>query len=247
MNPVPIARHGAAIVIVSVLVSVAVIGSNGGEGPGTPAASSKPTTAGNRAASTPAGDAREGARVKRFILQVPSVRNLGGVREGDTTVKHLHGAYYVVRVGYARGHAWRLYLVHEQELHEIGIAAGERGLDLCLHILLGRADSEEARLAAIRKCLDALSADYGIVVQRNSDIPGYDKASLAKDLAGVVRPMWSYVTKGARGEPVTHYVVYTYQQISGQVFRHELRIGERGRSAITIRLATGVGDARYIQ
>lgn len=204
----------------------------------------------------PEAMSEEVERIKEFIHQIPSIRELNP-SESDTTVTHLTGHHYVAKVVYAKGNAWRLYLVQPLPgnpraftVGEIGIAAGEFGLDRCMDVLLDEQGWPDAKIDYVRlvqQILQALSADYGVVVKQNADIPGYDKAPLAADLAAVIRPMWTYVSKGPRGEQITHYVTYTYQQIAGQVFRHEFAFGGRIHSARTVRVATGVGDIHLLK
>lgn len=198
---------------------------------------------------------QEEGRIKKFLLAMPDVVKLSP--SGDVSVKHLAGRYHVANVIHAKGNAWRLYLVSPMSgnpnaftTSEIGVAAGERGLDLCMSVLVherGKPESEADCIRIIEQSLKALSADYGGVIKRNADIPGYDKAPLASDLATVIRPIWTYVSKGPRGEPVNHFVLYTYKQIAGQVFRHEFKFSERSNSVATVRMATAVGDAQYLE
>jgi len=251
MNLIHIAPRHTIAVSIAVLTALVVIGLIRANEPAAKTPASQP------ADQTPNPETmrQEEARIKKFLLATPEVVRLNP--SGEVTVKHFAGPYYVANVGYAKGNAWCLYLVsplpgnpNAFTTSEIGVAAGERGLDLCVSVLVherGRPESNTDRLRFVEQSLQALSADYGVVVKSNADIPGYDKAPLAADLAAVIRPIWTYVSKGPRGEPVNHYVVYTYQQIAGKVFRHEFKFGERGNSVATVRLATDVGDSHYLQ
>jgi len=251
MNSIQILRRGIITAVFCVLVSVSAMELTRAEDPGVRSASSQPSAPTENQTSTTEADQEEKARIRHFVLQVPAIRKLGGVSNDDTKVKHLSGRYYVAKVVYAKGNMWRLYMVRGKDISEIGVAAGERGLDYCLSVLITeqshpKSKAELTRLA--KKTIQALSADYGIFVERNTDIPGYDKAPLARDLERVIRPAWTYVSKGPRGKKITHYVVYTYQRIGGQIFRHEFEFGaRRTHAAATIRLATGIGDAQYLE
>ena len=251
MNLLHIAPRFAIAVSVAALTALAVIGLTRADEPTARSPATQP------ADQTPNPEAmrQEEARIKKFLLAMPDVVRLNP--SGDVTVKHLAARYYVANVGHAKGNAWRLYLVsllpgnpNAFTTSEIGVAAGERGLDLCLGVLVrerGKPESKADCIRVVEESLEALSVDYGIVVKRNADIPGYDKARLASDLATVIRPIWTYPSKGPRGEPVNHYVVYTYQQIAGQVFRHEFKFAERGNSVDTVRMARNVGEAKYLE
>jgi hypothetical protein len=252
MNQVRMALGCAALIGIAVFAGASLIGRTQAEEPAREPA--PPHAVGQRLG--PAVDSEEVGRIKAFILQVPDIRALTPI-EGDTTIAPLAGRSFVAKVVYAKGNAWRLYLVQPLPgnpraftAEEIGMAAGENGLERCLHVLLVDQGWPEAKIdysRLVQRTLGSLLDDYGVVVRQNADIPGYDKAPLSADLSAVIRPMWTYVTNGPRGETITHYVTYTYQQIAGQVFRHEFSFGERTSSTRTIRMATGVGEVRMLE
>ena len=93
-------------------------------------------------------------------------------------------------------------------------------------------------------CSDGALSE-AVSIEKLADIPGYANRPLPDDLAGVVRPIWSFMD--AQGSLV--YVLCTYNRIGGKVRRYTFAFGQ-GRSfskATCIELGRDVGDAAYYE
>jgi hypothetical protein len=238
----------SAIIVTLVFV---VIGSIQADEVATQTSASAPSSQ----TADPATVREDQARIRRYLPQTTEFREIGGVVESQITVTHLTARYYVAKVVYSKANDWRLYLVsplpdsNAYDVSPVGVAAGERGLQQCVGVLLQNQGWPKSKIdfpGIVEQSLQALAADYGVVLKRNEDVPGYAKAPLPADFSAVIRPMWTYASKGLRGDQV-HYVIYTYQQIGGQVLRHEFVFGTKGWDVTTLRLAERVGDVQYLQ
>lgn len=70
----------------------------------------------------------------------------------------------------------------------------------------------------LEKYILAIHPDETLVVSGPSDIPGYERSPLAKDLAAVIRPPWRLEQRD-----VTWYVFYTWERRMGIVKRWQCR------------------------
>ena len=85
------------------------------------------------------------------------------------------------------------------------------------------------------------SGEHIIIINKTSDIPGYDKAPLDPDIADAVRAPFSF-------DKLTT-VVYTYQQIGGIVrrYRFAFKNGITFRNSECAVVGRRIGEAQYYQ
>ena len=100
---------------------------------------------------------------------------------------------------------------------------------------------DDARKKLIADFSELHSAERVSIITKTSDIPGYDKAPLDKDIADALRAPFSF------GKLTT--VVYTYQQIGGIVrrYRFSLENGTRLKRVECAIVGRDIGEAQYYE
>jgi len=154
-------------------------------------------------------------------------------------VSDLAQGWYVVRLAGRGGHCFANLLADKDG--RVMPATPENCLQACRSDFLGETEDTDAVKTLCAKVLEGSS--HGVIVNRNEDIPEYEKKPLPEEQSRLIKPM---VKQRLDGKSV--YTFFSYQGVGGVVWQCALTIEDRTRclSWSMKEVARHIGDARYI-